>query len=1133
MNQSFLFKKPFCSLKKSLQIFLVFTLTNSYAALSQTDDAVLNPNQISGTIRFTNQDPFIVELMETQEGIRQARIYANSQGLSQTLNNRTTLNMTNTTEFDYQMTVESSEEGIPYNWFARLRVGRSYYNIPSQITDPVLPEPAADTRLDIEHCAAIVDVKYVDENGEPVTVRGGSMKAWQVTENSKYLQTQDYGTSASFSQDYMPINGDGSDYLFQTIYKLGSDIYSDTIRNMCQFTFTAQCDEVIPVECVVSERLDLGSITGSVSMEGHTLIDTTLTRLIAYLGPFDNYRYDKVEGSGIYTMENLVASNAVDPEARYIVFGHMGFGSGYSYQYLRTPIVYASVVAGEATDLGDTFDLVPGYIEGNISLVGPDNEASGLQYLSRDADFDSNEDGIPNNVFVNRSHVAAIGSSIYVPGETQNSYSSFGRSIFSGNYDSDISTFNGEYSLALSGASGVPSYWGIYGLFLTFDNTATRASNDEVYHNSKIKIVDNLNRNRQVNPGETQQADFDYCLNDITLNYHSLASDFHTPNMRAMGSYQGEDYKGNVVDYFASVSYAKGLPDTANTSSDTGLVSITLPQGIYKVTPTVTSVNPDGSETNTELPEITLDMGCGQVIQAATDVQVSVVDVPQTTEEDHIVIEGSVSTGSNVTTIDYVKNENEPVITCDADCAPEGQFSVEVPLDEGSNSITVTAHIDTGSSASVSITIESSPPPPLPAIVLTQCNDIQAIANDSVSTAVSFDPIATGGCSTPQISCDSESASLFLVGNTKVSCSAADTCEQSVQCEFYINVVEPSTTESEEETDEDETPVIIEDSVVTPDPVTETTDEDADFEEPVTEVCENNTTHPVISASNSTGVLWSANFSQIPVGYVVTLNHCDDRYLSQSLVTEVYSDEEEIPGVGASPTHFSADATMHTQGLALRAERNESGDGRVYLLISRVTDSDGQEFTSCSSVVVPHEQNQESLSNALDQAVSARGFCMKNGEAPANFYRQGTSEKLEPNQSIIIQASDVQQTYQTQLEGQSEIVLAAAASEDEMQAYYNEGQEIITELMEQSQDSQRIVEEIEDNSDEILSEVQEDQQAEAENASQSQSGSGGDDEGGGGSTSGLMLFMALLLGIARAKNGATSISRRSLKSWNK
>ncbi len=1117
MNQDYFFLNKFCSVKTIFQTFIFFTLTYSYAALSQTDDAVLNPNQISGTILFTNQDPFIVELMETQEGIRQARIYANSQGLAQTLNNRTTLNMANTTEFDYQMTVESSTAGIPYNWFARLRVGRSYYNIPSQVTAPVLPEPAADTRLDISHCAAIVDVKYVDENGEPVTVKGGAMKAWQVTENSKYLQTQDYGTSASFSQDYMPINGDGSDYLFQTIYNIGSDIYSDTIRNMCQFTFTAQCDEVIPVECVVSERQDLGSITGSVSMEGHALIDTTLTRLIAYLGPFDNYRYDKVEGSGIYTMENLVASNAVEPEAHYIMFGHIGFGSDYSYQYLRTPIVYASVVAGEATDLGDTFDLVPGYIEGNISLVGPDNEDSGLQYLSRDADFDSNDDGIPDNVFINRSHIAAIGSSLYVPGETQNSYSSLGRSIFSGSYDSETSIFNGEYSLALSGASGAPSYWRTYGLFLTFDNTTTRESNDEVYHNSKIQIVDNLNLSRQVNPGETQQAHHDYCLNDVTLNYHSLASDFYTPNMRARGSYQGEDYKGNIVDYSASVTFAKGLPDAANTASDTGLVSITLPQGTYSVTPTVTSVNPDGSVTDTELPQITLDMGCGQVIQAATDVQVSVVDVPQTTEEDHIIIQGSVSTGANVTFIDYVKNENEPVITCDASCAPEGQFSVEVPLDEGNNSITVTAHIDTGSSASVSITIESSPPPPLQAIVLTQCNDIQVIASDSVSTAVSFDPIATGGCSTPQISCDRESSSLFLVGNTKVSCSAADTCEQSVQCEFYINVVEPSATEPEEETDEDETPVIIEDNVVTPEPVTEPTEEDADVEEPVTQVCENNTTHPVISASNSTGVLWSANFSQIPVGYVVTLNHCDDRYLSQSLVTEVYSDEEEIPGVGESPTHFSADATVHTQGLALRAERNESGDGRVYLMISRVTDSDGQEFTSCSSVVVPHDQNQESLSNALDQAVSARGFCMKNGEAPANFYQQGTSEKLEPSQSVIIQANDAQQAYETQLEGQSEIVLAAAASEDEMQAYYNEGQDIITELMEQSQDSQRIIEEIEDDSDEVLSEVQEEQRAEAENASQSDPHS--DDEGGGGSSSGLMLFMALLLGIARHCSG--------------
>jgi hypothetical protein len=64
----------------------------------------------------------------------------------------------------------------------------------------------------------------------------------------------------------------------------------------------------------------------------------------------------------------------------------LGIGTGYDYQYLRTAFLHGNnsavmVNPGKTTDLADTFVLNPGYVIGNIELVGPDNTSSGLEYI--------------------------------------------------------------------------------------------------------------------------------------------------------------------------------------------------------------------------------------------------------------------------------------------------------------------------------------------------------------------------------------------------------------------------------------------------------------------------------------------------------------------------------------------------------------------------------------------------------------------------------------------------------------------------------------------------------------------------------------------------------------------------------
>jgi len=393
-------------------------LIPAFAVSYASAEALLNPNQLSGTVQFTNSNPLIQQVL-TEQGIGAAYMRADSVGLTPVLNNNMNLYLDGSSQFDYQMTVESATSGIPYSITADLRLdGRTErYLISAQTSAPVYPEPNADTQADINQCAAMTDVRFVDTNGSPVSVSGGYMHAWKMVDNYSRLQAQDFAIKNGSSQDYLLIDGDGSDYRMDIVFDFGTDFYVDKVRNVCQKTFTAQCDEVIPVECVVDGGpIEFGNIIGNVGVVGETVTDQSyLTRMIASNGPLRNQRYDHVAGAGPFDLQNLVPSTVVDPAQGYIVYGEMGVGTGYGYQYLRTPFLYSSngtvmVNPGETTDLADTFVLNPGYVTGSIELVSPNSTNSALEHIYRDADTDSNADGIPNNVHVSASHVNAFGN---------------------------------------------------------------------------------------------------------------------------------------------------------------------------------------------------------------------------------------------------------------------------------------------------------------------------------------------------------------------------------------------------------------------------------------------------------------------------------------------------------------------------------------------------------------------------------------------------------------------------------------------------------------------------------------------------------------------------------------------------
>jgi len=75
--------------------------------------------------------------------------------------------------------------------------------------------------------------------------------------------------------------------------------------------------------------------------------------------------------------------------------------------------------------------------------------------------------------------------------------------------------------------------------------------------------------------------------------------------------------------------------------------------------------------------------------------------------------------------------------------------------------------------------------------------------------------------------------------------------------------------------------------------------------------------------------------------------------------------------------------------LRLRAERDGSGDGRVYLIAIVATDSSNNISRNCLTVVVPKSQSQADKNAVTQQAQAALSHCAATGTPPAGYFVVG------------------------------------------------------------------------------------------------------------------------------------------------
>jgi uncharacterized repeat protein (TIGR01451 family) len=154
---------------------------------------------------------------------------------------------------------------------------------------------------------------------------------------------------------------------------------------------------------------------------------------------------------------------------------------------------------------------------------------------------------------------------------------------------------------------------------------------------------------------------------------------------------------------------------------------------------------------------------------------------------------------------------------------------------------------------------------------------------------------------------------------------------------------------------------------------------------------------PVLTASVDLSQLPQNTHELINVGLHATAT--DGPCGTPTISVMVFGDEDD-----QTPTKknelFSPDAKdIGAETLRLRAERVDTGDGRVYLIVVKATDAAGQTSFATFTVVVPKSSSAANIASVNAQAAAAKAFAdANNGAPPAGYLVIGDGPVIGPKQ---------------------------------------------------------------------------------------------------------------------------------------
>ena len=153
---------------------------------------------------------------------------------------------------------------------------------------------------------------------------------------------------------------------------------------------------------------------------------------------------------------------------------------------------------------------------------------------------------------------------------------------------------------------------------------------------------------------------------------------------------------------------------------------------------------------------------------------------------------------------------------------------------------------------------------------------------------------------------------------------------------------------------------------------------------------------PAVSASVLVSLLRQNNQNLVNVGLAAaaTDGSCA---APTAFAVQVFSNEGDQAG---GPDDFSPDAKNIGVGtLRLRAERLGDGDGRVYLIVIKATNTANETGFATVTVVVPHDSSGESIADVQAMAAAAKAFAdAHNGAPPPGYVQVGIGPVVGPKQ---------------------------------------------------------------------------------------------------------------------------------------
>ncbi|HYO59927.1 hypothetical protein, partial [Archangium sp.] len=671
---------------------------------------VLQPNVIKGQVRFTNQNPEILAMLETDP--RRLALVRATSTIPGGYQARTELRgLPGLKEgFDFELSVESSaagDNGILYtvtpSWMLSFNSDHAVYTFQPATGVKVRPvsQQPEPTELNFQECVGVVQLQWgTDETcAQPVPV-------FDVYWDSQYQGQYPSGRLNSF------VRG-GTSGKTRVLYRVGGSVYTDARTLTREVAWNVACDEVVKVCVAVPGPGEMGALTGPWDILGE---QPRVERLIpVQSGPEGNVRIALATGGEL-------RAPASDPSrwwtAMNLIPGdyQQMYGRGYlrtrrEFTWFSTPTFGpVTVVAGRTIPVsrnevgGQRYPFVmrPAYIHGAVRLADPyvaahPGASSSLQGLFFEADHDSNKDGVPNfAAFFQGNRYSTSLRAV-----TGNGWSA---TSFSNVFEPSNGELTSSYEQVLASAYDVPRTWTQERLRLGFwtqgYNRVTRpgAYDPASYRHGWLDLAQKKSPSALLGPGQQHRVDHEYCFNEVQLEYSTAGQRFFNPSVEVSGKFKGTDWRSVAADYTVSgtmwgIPAAVGIPEAEaiTYAGSSGSVRLALPQGDYTLTPGASLVNGSGKVNTATFQPVQFTLGCGQRLKLVPPLSVNLHPQPSCATSGSVTVSGVVkSRPAEVDRIWYQLGDGPEVTYC-TNCGIDPGFSFPVTLQTCGNTVKVFA----------------------------------------------------------------------------------------------------------------------------------------------------------------------------------------------------------------------------------------------------------------------------------------------------------------------------------------------------------------------------------------------------------------------------------------------------------